>query len=89
MRTEARRFAERLIRETKKFTDKETKLITSAIYQHSDKHIVSKNPYIELVKDADVFLTAASIMAFTMPMSTKNSRQSVGSALTGLKCVEN
>ena len=47
--------AERLIRKTKKFTDKETKLITSAIYQHSDKHIVSKNPYIELVKDADVF----------------------------------
>ena len=23
-------------------------------YHHSDKHIVSKNPYVELVKDADL-----------------------------------
>lgn len=46
--------AEKLLRKTKKFNDREINLIVSAIYNHSDKHIVSKNPYIELVKDADV-----------------------------------
>ncbi len=46
--------AERMLQKTKKFTLKEIKLITTAIYNHSDKHVVSKNPYVELVKDADV-----------------------------------
>ena len=48
------KLAERLLKKTKKFTKPEIKLICSAIYNHSDKHVVSKNPYIELVKDADV-----------------------------------
>ena len=43
-----------LLKKTKRFTPKEIKLIASAIYNHTDKHIVSKNPYVELVKDADV-----------------------------------
>ncbi len=46
--------AEKLLKKTKRFTPQEIKLITSAIYHHSDKHIVSKNSYVELVKDADV-----------------------------------
>ncbi len=46
--------AEKLLHRTKRFTEAEIKLIRGAIYNHSDKHIVSKNPYYELVKDADV-----------------------------------
>ncbi|MDO8553714.1 MAG: HD domain-containing protein [Candidatus Micrarchaeota archaeon] len=46
--------ARRILEKTKKFTPKEIELVTSAIYNHSDKHVVSKNPYVELVKDADV-----------------------------------
>lgn len=47
--------AEKMLKKTKKFAPAEIKLITTAIYNHSDKHKVSKNPYVELVKDADVF----------------------------------
>ncbi len=47
--------AEQMLRDTKKFTDTEIALITQAIKNHSDKHIVSDSPYDELVKDADVF----------------------------------
>lgn len=36
------------------FTDKEKKTILAAIAGHSDKHIRSANPYVELAKDADV-----------------------------------
>lgn len=46
--------AEKFLKKTMKFTAQEIKLITSAIYKHTDKHVVSKNPYVELVKDADV-----------------------------------
>lgn len=46
--------AKKILENSKKFAPKEIKLITTAIYNHSDKHIVSKNPYAELVKDADV-----------------------------------
>src|SRR3989338_9100214 len=46
--------AKRVLEKTKKFTPQEIKLITSALYNHSDKHIVSKDLYVELVKDADV-----------------------------------
>ena len=45
----------KILEKTRKFTETEIKLITTAIFNHSDKHIVSKNPYVELVKDADVF----------------------------------
>lgn len=47
--------AKQLLQKTKKFTKREIALITKAIYQHSDKHIVSRDPYVELVKDADLF----------------------------------
>lgn len=46
--------ARRVLQKTKRFTPKEIKLITSAVYNHSDKHVVSKNPYVELAKDMDV-----------------------------------
>ncbi len=48
------KIAETLLKKTKKFSAQEIKLIASAIYNHTDKHKVSKNPYVELVKDADV-----------------------------------
>lgn len=47
--------AEKLLRKSKRFTEKEIKTITRAIYNHSDKQVLSKDPYVELVKDADVF----------------------------------
>ena len=47
--------AEKILKKTKQFNEKEIKLIVQAIANHSDKHIISKNPYVELVKDADVF----------------------------------
>ena len=47
--------AAKMLRKTKRFSDQEIKLISGAIYNHSDKQIISKNPYYELVKDADVF----------------------------------
>src|SRR3989344_2242890 len=46
--------AKKLLRRTKRFKEQEIKLIAKAIHNHSDKHIVSKSPYDELVKDADV-----------------------------------
>ncbi len=49
------KIAKKLLEKTKKFSSQEIKLISGAIYNHSDKHIISKNPYYELVKDADVF----------------------------------
>lgn len=48
------KLAQKFLQKTRRFTALEIKLITGAIYNHSDKHIVSKNPYAELVKDADV-----------------------------------
>ena len=47
--------AEQILKKTKKFNNTEIKLIVKAIKEHSDKHVISKNPYTELVKDADVF----------------------------------
>ena len=43
-----------LIQKTKRFTRREIALIVKTVYHHSDKHIVAKNPYVELVKDADL-----------------------------------
>ena len=45
--------AEKILRNTKKFSDKEVKLISEAIFNHSEKHVYTKNPYVELAKDAD------------------------------------
>lgn len=47
--------AEKILMGMKRFTAAEIHLIKRAIYNHSDKHRVSKDPYVELVKDADVF----------------------------------
>lgn len=47
--------AEKILRKTKKFSEPEIRLIVKAIKNHSDKHIYSNDPYVELVKDADVF----------------------------------
>ncbi len=45
--------AEKILKNTKKFSEKEIKIITEAIFYHSDKQIYTKNPYVELAKDAD------------------------------------
>ena len=45
--------AEKILRSAKKFSEREIKLITEAIFHHSDKHIYTNNPYVELAKDAD------------------------------------
>lgn len=37
------------------FSQKEQKIILDAIAHHSEKDVYSDNPYLELVKDADVF----------------------------------
>ncbi|MBF8250280.1 MAG: hypothetical protein HW400_881 [Candidatus Levybacteria bacterium] len=47
--------AEKILREIGGFSEQEIKTITQAITHHSEKGIYSDNPYIELVKDADVF----------------------------------
>ena len=45
--------AEKILNGTKKFSGKEIKIIAEAIFHHSDKQIYTKNPYVELAKDAD------------------------------------
>lgn len=49
------RIAEKMLRRRKQWTAKEIAIVARAIHHHSDKHIVSDDPYIELAKDADVF----------------------------------
>lgn len=46
--------AEKILKEFD-FPKKEIEIITNAIAHHSEKEIYSKDPYVELVKDADVF----------------------------------
>ncbi|MEK7617731.1 MAG: HD domain-containing protein [Patescibacteria group bacterium] len=73
--------ARKVLEKTKKFTAEEIKLITSAIYNHSDKHIVSKNPYAELVKDADVLdcgLFDGAHDAYVYEKSPENCRKYFG-----------
>ena len=47
--------AEKILQEVGGFSKKEMEAITQAIAHHSEKEIYSDNPYIELVKDVDVF----------------------------------
>lgn len=47
--------AEKLLKESGGFSDTEIETITKAIAHHSKKDIYTDEPYIELVKDADVF----------------------------------
>lgn len=47
--------AEKLLSEVGGFSADQTQNIFEAVAQHSQKEIVSDNPYVELVKDVDVF----------------------------------
>ena len=47
--------AEKLLNEIGGFTPDETRTIVKAIAEHSQKDIHSDDPYVELVKDVDVF----------------------------------
>lgn len=47
--------ADKILCQTKKFTASEIRLILKAIRNHSDKHRIFKDPYVEFMKDADVF----------------------------------
>ncbi len=47
--------AKKILEEVGGFSKEQVKAIVSAIAHHSEKEIYSDNPYIELVKDVDVF----------------------------------
>ena len=47
--------AQKIIKEIGGFSDEEIRIIFEAVAHHSEKDIYSDNPYIELIKDADVF----------------------------------
>jgi len=47
--------AEKILREVGGFSDNDIKTITDAVAHHSEKEVYSDNPYVELVKDVDVF----------------------------------
>ncbi|OGH38124.1 MAG: hypothetical protein A3B41_01025, partial [Candidatus Levybacteria bacterium RIFCSPLOWO2_01_FULL_37_26] len=47
--------AEKILKEINGFSKSEIATITQAVAHHSEKDIYSNNPYIELVKDVDVF----------------------------------
>lgn len=47
--------ARRMLEESGDFTSEEISIITEAIAHHSEKQIHTNKPYVELVKDADVF----------------------------------
>ena len=47
--------ARKLLEENGGFSAEETERIVACVEQHSDKHIYSNDPYVELVKDVDVF----------------------------------
>ncbi|OGG02265.1 hypothetical protein A2W14_00870 [Candidatus Gottesmanbacteria bacterium RBG_16_37_8] len=47
--------AKKILLDTKEFNKNEINIITEAISEHSNKHIYTDKPYVELVKDADVF----------------------------------
>lgn len=47
--------AEKILKEIGGFSGEEIVIITQAVAHHSEKEIYSGNPYLELVKDVDVF----------------------------------
>lgn len=47
--------AEKILNEIGGFSEEEKRIITEAIVHHSEKDIYTNEPYVELVKDADVF----------------------------------
>ena len=46
--------ARAVLKENGNFFEAEIELICEAIHHHSDKHIYSDKPYVELIKDADI-----------------------------------
>jgi uncharacterized protein len=51
---ESAKITERILRNSKEFTEKEIGLITDAVKHHSEKNMHSDNPYAEIIKDVDV-----------------------------------
>ena len=49
------KIAKKILLDSHDFSDSEIEIITEAIACHSDKQIYTDKPFIELVKDADVF----------------------------------
>ncbi|OGG00133.1 hypothetical protein A2Y99_04840 [Candidatus Gottesmanbacteria bacterium RBG_13_37_7] len=47
--------AEEILRKTDGFSPTDRKIITEAVCHHSEKDIHTGSPYVELIKDADVF----------------------------------
>ena len=47
--------AQKILEETGGFFEEEIRIITTAVAHHSEKEIYSDDPYVELVKDTDVF----------------------------------
>lgn len=47
--------AEKILREIGGFSEEEIIIITNAVAYHSEKEIYTNDPYVELIKDADVF----------------------------------
>jgi len=47
--------ARKMLEDSHEFSPSEIAIITEAIAHHSDKHEYTYKPYVELVKDADVF----------------------------------
>lgn len=47
--------AKKILKKIGRFSSEDVALISNAISHHSEKEIYSKNPYIELIKDADAF----------------------------------
>lgn len=52
---EGAKIAQKILTDSGDFTENEIIIITKAISQHSNKDHYSDDPYVELVKDADVF----------------------------------
>lgn len=52
---EGAKIARDILEGMNKFTVQEIDLICDAIHNHSDKQIYTENPYVELIKDGDVF----------------------------------
>ncbi|MFH1899025.1 MAG: HD domain-containing protein [Patescibacteria group bacterium] len=47
--------AEKIVRDMGGFSSKEAKIISDAVAHHSEKDVYTNKPYIELIKDVDVF----------------------------------
>lgn len=47
--------AQKILKETGGFSEEEIKIITDSVAHHSEKEIYSDDPFVELVKDTDVF----------------------------------